>query len=299
MSGLEIEKYLAEMKELVDDALDKYIPPVNEFPPGIHESMRYSIFAGGKRLRPILVIASAETVGGRREDVLPFAAAVEIIHTYTLIHDDLPALDNDDFRRGKPTNHKVFGEAIAILAGDALLTYAFQLMTDPNLMNTVSPAVILSAANEMAKAVGSLGTIGGQVVDIQSEGKEVDKETIEYIHTHKTGALILASVKCGAILSEGNEAEMEALISYGRDIGLAFQIVDDILDLEGDEDKLGKAIGSDIENKKVTYPALFGIEESRQMASRLVERGISSLKMFGSRADVLRDIADFFVSRSF
>ncbi|MBI5183914.1 MAG: polyprenyl synthetase family protein [Nitrospinae bacterium] len=296
---MEIERYLIEMKELVDEALDRYLPQDNEFPSIIYESMRYSLFAGGKRVRPILIIASAETIGGRREDVLPFAAGVEMIHTYTLIHDDLPALDNDDLRRGKLTNHKVFGEAIAILAGDALLTYAFQLMTDHNLMSTIPPSVLLSAVNEMAMAVGSLGTIGGQVVDIQSEGKEVDMTTIEYIHAHKTGSLIMASIKCGAILSEGSSDERDALISYGKDIGLAFQIIDDILDLEGDEKRLGKAIGSDIENKKVTYPALFGVEESRRMANRLVEDGISSLKIFGSKADVLRDIANFFISRNF
>ncbi len=261
--------------------------------------MLYSILAGGKRLRPVLLIAAAEAVGGNRQDILPFAVATEYIHTYTLIHDDLPALDDDDLRRGKPTNHKVFGEAIAVLAGDALLTQAFYLMTDSSLMSSIPPEKILQAAHDMTDAIGTSGMIGGQVVDIESEGKPISSETLEYIHVHKTGCLIKACIRAGAILSQSKLDQLEALSNYGGQIGLAFQIVDDILDITADQSQLGKDIGSDVDKKKATYPALYGLDKSKKKADELVEEGIACLEIFGEKADPLRDIGLFFTQRTF
>ena len=296
---LNIKEYLNDMKTLVDGALERYIPSINSYPPDIFNSIRYSLFAGGKRLRPILLMASAETIGSKREEVLPFACAIEMIHTYTLIHDDLPALDNDDFRRGKPTNHKEFGEAIAILTGDALLTMAFEIMSDTRSMPHLNPPLILRAINEVARGVGPSGTIGGQVVDIESTGKEVDIPTLEYIHTHKTGEMILAAVRGGAILSNCQEDELNALTRYGENIGLAFQVMDDILDVEGESEVIGKTAGSDEKMKKVTYPSIFGIAESKKIASRLIDISIKSLEMFGERAEVLKDISEYIIARRF
>ncbi|MBI3815714.1 MAG: polyprenyl synthetase family protein [Nitrospinae bacterium] len=296
---MNIKEYLNEMKTLVDNALDRYIPSKNTYPPDIYNSMRYSLFAGGKRLRPILVIASAETVGGKREDVLPFACAIEMIHTYTLIHDDLPAIDNDDFRRGKPANHKEFGEAVAILAGDALLTMAFQMMSEVRLMPGINPAAILRAMNEIARAVGASGTIGGQVVDIQYSGKKPDIPTLEYIHTHKTGEMILSAVRAGAILSDCEDDELNALTKYGENIGLAFQVVDDILDVEGESEVMGKTTGSDERMKKITYPSVFGLAESKKIAGRLIDNSIKSLEMFGEKGEILKDISEYIIARRF
>ena len=261
--------------------------------------MRYSILAGGKRLRPILVVAAAEAVGGNRHDILPFAVAAEFIHTYTLIHDDLPALDNDDLRRGKPTNHKVFGEAIAVLAGDALLTQAFYLMTHSELMKAIPPEKILQAAHDMTDAIGTSGMIGGQVVDIESEGKPINAETLEYIHVHKTGRLIKACIRAGAILSQAEVDKLEALTIYGEQIGLAFQIVDDILDITADQSLLGKDVGSDVDKGKATYPALYGLDQSKKKAEKLLEEGIDCLEFFGDEADPLREIGNFFLQRTF
>ena len=292
-------EYLSKGRDYIDSAICNYMPEETVYPVSIHKSMIYSILAGGKRLRPILVIAATEAVGGNREDILPFAVAVEYIHTYTLIHDDLPALDNDDLRRGKPTNHKVFGEAIAILAGDALLTQAFYLMTHSGLMNAVPPERLLQAAHDMTVAIGTSGMIGGQVVDIESEGKLVDAKTLEYIHVHKTGCLIKASIRAGAILSQAKTEELEALSNYGEQIGLAFQIVDDILDITADESLLGKDVGSDVDKGKATYPALYGLDEARKKAEKLVEEGIAYLEIFKNRAEPLREIGRFFLQRTF
>ncbi|MBI4379072.1 MAG: polyprenyl synthetase family protein [Nitrospinae bacterium] len=296
---MNIKEYLGEMKTLIDNTLDRYIPADTVYPPDIYKSIRYSLFAGGKRLRPILVIASAETVGGNREDVLPFACAIEMIHTYTLIHDDLPALDNDDLRRGKPTNHKEFGEAIAILAGDALLTMAFQIMSEPSAFSLKSSTLILKSIHEIAKAVGVSGTIGGQVVDIQATGKKLDIPTLEYIHTHKTGEMILSAVRVGAILSGCEDDELHALTCYGENIGLAFQVMDDILDVEGESEIMGKTRGSDEKMRKVTYPSVFGLSESKKIASRLIENSIQSMEMFGERGEILKDISEYIIARRF
>lgn len=293
------QKYLNECKEFTDEAIPRFLPEKDGYPQSIHKSMHYSLFAGGKRLRPSLLIASAEAVGGNRSDVLPFAVAVEFLHTYTLIHDDLPALDNDSLRRGKPTNHKVFGEAIAILAGDALLTQAFVLMTNPFLMEATSHINILRASQEIAKAMGSTGVIGGQVVDLESEGKEIDASTLEYIHIYKTGFFFKACVRAGAILSGASHSQLGALSRYGAHIGLAFQIIDDILDIVGDKKELGKDIGSDINKDKATYPALFGLEDSKKKAESLVDEALECLEEFDERADPLREIARFFVQRTF
>jgi geranylgeranyl diphosphate synthase, type II len=247
----------------------------------------------------VLVLAASEALGVNRQVVLPFAIASEMIHTYTLIHDDLPALDNDDLRRGKPTNHKVFGEATAILAGDALLTQAFILMTRAAGMESVPPEYILKATHEMASALGSTGMIGGQVVDLESEGKPITAETLEYIHIYKTGFLIRACIRCGGVLSQATESQLNSLSRFGAHIGLAFQIIDDILDITGDQEKLGKDIGSDLIKDKATYPALYGLEESKRKAEDLVDEGIECLKDFDDRADPLREIARFFVKRTF
>lgn len=293
------ELYLSEGKKFIDQGINELLPDEKAFPQSIHQAMRYSLFAGGKRLRPLLVVAAAEAVGAERQAVLPYAVAAEFIHTYTLIHDDLPALDNDDLRRGKPTNHKVFGEAIAILAGDALLTQAFILMTHATLMESLPRKNILEAAHDMANAIGSAGTIGGQVVDLESEGKPIDPEILEYIHVYKTGFLIRACIRGGATLGSATRPQFAALSKFGAHIGLAFQIIDDILDITGDEEKLGKDIGSDLNKKKATYPALFGIEESRKKAEKLMEDSLACLKDFDRRVDPLRDIARFFVQRSY
>lgn len=296
---MDLKKYLDQKMEIIDEALNQYLPPETEYPQTIHEAMRYSVFAGGKRLRPILVIAAAEVVGGRAEDVLPTACGIELIHTFSLIHDDLPAIDNDDYRRGKLTCHKVFGEDMAILAGDGLLTHAFQLLAQNSEIKTINKEAIPLVIKEVAGAIGTLGLIGGQVVDVQSEGKEIDFPRLEYIHTHKTGALIAISLKVGATLMDAQEEEIEAIFQYGKLIGLAFQIVDDILNVEGDEVQLGKPVGSDLRQKKATYPALFGIEESRQKARRLIEEAKKELEIFGEKGEILRLLADFIVERTF
>jgi geranylgeranyl diphosphate synthase, type II len=293
----EIQRYLQEQKARVDDALARYLPGEESYPQAIVQAMRYSVFAGGKRVRPILAIAAAETTGGTAEDVLPLACALECIHTYSLIHDDLPALDNDDYRRGRLTNHKVFGEANAILAGDALLTFAFELMGDARHWKQFVSAQVVHVIQEVAYAIGTFGMIGGQVVDLQMEGEDVDLPTLQYIHAHKTGALIRASVRSGAILGGGSPAEVEALTHYGTHIGLAFQIMDDILDVRGDEQLMGKAVRKDEERRKATYPRLVGLAESEVRAQAAVTAGVAVLERFGERGAVLRDLAQFIIAR--
>ena len=300
--SVDLEGYLAERRRLVDEALDRLLPKADAYPSAIHEAMRYSVFAGGKRLRPILVIAGAEAAGGSAEDVMPTACAMELIHTYSLIHDDLPAMDDDDYRRGLPTSHKVFGEAIAILAGDALLTLAFRLLAE----NFAGGRATTAARNpgrlreilaEITEAAGTFGMIGGQVVDVQSEGKSVSPETLEYIHTHKTAALIRASLRAGALLVGASREVLDAMSIAGARLGLAFQIVDDILDEEGSLEELGKTAGSDRRKKKVTYPGQFGLEASRVRAKALVEEAKSALKPLGVSATPIIALADFILDR--
>lgn len=304
---MDIKKYLQEKKEIVDSALEKYFlnrpDSAGEavFPNSLHKAIQYSLFAGGKRIRPILSMAAFEAIGGRGDKILPYACALEMIHTYSLIHDDLPALDNDDYRRGKPTCHKVFGESIGILAGDALLTEAFKLMTDRAIQefSIRDGGSILDVINEVAQAAGMSGMVGGQVLDIESEGKEVDFPTLQYIHTHKTGALILVSVRVGAKLGGASEETLKALTHYGERIGLAFQIADDILNVEGKAALLGKKTGSDLSRGKATYPVLLGLEESKRRAKELVELAVKAIESFGPEAEPLQEIAWFILSREY
>jgi geranylgeranyl diphosphate synthase, type II len=294
----QLETYLQEKTRLIDSALDQYLPGTEILPAVLHESMRYSVFAGGKRIRPVLMLAACEAVGGEINNVLPAACAIEMIHSYSLIHDDLPAMDDDDFRRGSPTNHKVYGEATAILAGDGLLTEAFILLSNPGIWGDVSADCSREVIHLLAKSAGSRGMVGGQVVDMEAEQKPVDLPTLEYIHTHKTGALIRAAIEIGALLGGATNAQREALCRYAEAAGLAFQIADDILDVVADQSQLGKDVGSDQKRGKATYPALLGLSEARQRAGELRELAFSSLAGFAESARPLREIASYIVSRS-
>lgn len=286
---------LNERGQRVERALDSYLPRATDYPAVIHEAMRYSVFAGGKRLRPALVLAGAEAAGGDPETVLPAACALELLHTYSLIHDDLPAMDNDDFRRGKPTNHKVFGEPIAILAGDALLTLTFELLARN--METAPVQAVSRVVQEVARAAGTFGLIGGQVVDTVSEGQSIDGATLEYIHRNKTGALYRVAVRSGAILAGAGTRELQALTDYAEQLGLAFQIKDDILDIEGDTAKLGKPVGSDEKNHKATYPALYGLAAAKDKAAAAAQEALQALEIFGPEVAFLREMVHFIVNR--
>jgi len=293
---MDIQKYLSESKRLVDEYLDRLLPAATEDPPTIHKAMRHSVFAGGKRVRPILVLATGESVGGNRDTLLYLGAGIEMIHTYSLIHDDLPALDNDDLRRGVPTCHKVFGEAMAILAGDALMTRCYQVLAD---LPMNSDSTRLAVIREIAYATGTLkGMIGGQVVDLESEGKPISPPVLEYIHQSKTGALLTACTRCGALAAGASQAQLRALTEFGGKIGLVFQIVDDILDITGSSEKLGKTAGKDEKVKKATYPALYGIEISREKARELVVAALEDIKDLGEAAEPLRGLAHFVYSRT-
>lgn len=293
-----LEVYLSQQQQRIEMALDRFLPSLDSYPPRLMDAMRYSVFAGGKRLRPILMLAATEAVGGETEAILPAACAIECVHTYSMIHDDLPAMDDDDVRRGKPTNHVVYGEAMAILAGDALLTHAFELLSRAPLVDRFSASVLLQVHQCLASASGGFGMIGGQVIDIISEGQEVELATVEYIHRHKTAALIEASVVMGGLLGGGTDEEVQALRTYGHQIGWAFQIADDILDVEGDAAILGKAVGRDAELAKATYPAVVGVDVSRQRARELMEEGIQALDVLRHDTVWLRQIASYIVSRN-
>jgi len=296
MTTFDLNAYVEARRHLVDQALDRVLPGETAPPPTLHRAMRYSVNAGGKRLRPILVIAGAEAVGGTADQVMETACALEMIHTYSLIHDDLPAMDNDDYRRGMLTNHKVFGEAIAILAGDALLTLAFKLIA-LNGARTGDARVIATLVTDIADAAGTDGMVGGQVVDIESEGKAVDAETIDYIHMHKTAALIRASLCAGALLARASSTELAAIRACGEALGLAFQIVDDILDVEGSTEELGKTAGKDAQQQKATYPAYHGLEASRAKARVLIDQAKHALTPLGARAEPIEALAEFIVQR--
>jgi len=283
---------------IVNEALERLLPPVETYPRIIHEAVRYSLFAGGKRLRPVLALASAEILGGSQRDILPAACALELIHTYSLIHDDLPAMDNDDLRRGMPTCHKKYGEAMAILAGDALLTMAFELITLCPVTDVITPASLITVITEISRASGTAGLVGGQVVDIMSTSSKVDEETLDYIHRCKTGAMYRASVRTGAILSGAGQRDLDNLTGYAEHLGMAFQIADDILDIVGDEKNIGKPVKSDIKNDKATYPAMYGIEEAGRMARDQMEKALSSIDGYGEKADFLRELVKFVVNRN-
>lgn len=291
-STRDLADIMAERRALVDAALERRLPPADDPPPTIHEAMRYSVFAGGKRLRPMLALFGCEAVGGKLGDAMPAAVALELIHTYSLVHDDLPAMDDDDFRRGRPTCHKVYGEAVAILAGDALLTHAFQVLADPT--NAGVPAARrLQIIAEIAAAAGSLGMVGGQTMDIQAEGQALDPPTLLTLHSKKTGALLRASLRVGGLAGGADDAAMASLTRYGERLGLAFQIVDDILDIEGSSAEMGKTAGSDQRKHKATYPAVFGLEASRRDAARLLAEARDAVRPLGNSGGILVALADF------
>lgn len=291
----DLSAYLKERQKLCETALDGAL--TMSYPDKIYESMRYSLLAGGKRLRPILCLATCEMTGGTIEMAMPTACALEMIHTMSLIHDDLPAMDNDDYRRGKLTNHKVYGDDIAILAGDGLLAYAFEHVATKT--QNVPTERLLQVVARMARAVGAAGLVGGQVVDLESEGKsDISLETLNFIHNHKTAALLEACVACGGVLAGVNSEDLQRLSRYAQNIGLAFQIVDDILDITATQEQLGKTAGKDQKAQKVTYPKLWGLEESRSKAQQLIELACAELEPFGERAKPLIAIAQFIISRS-
>jgi geranylgeranyl diphosphate synthase type II len=292
---MKLAEYLAAQQKCVDAELSRLVPEETVAPSTIHRAMRYSLMAGGKRIRPILCLEGARTLSDSIDGVESAACSLEFIHTYSLIHDDLPALDNDDFRRGKPTCHKVFGDAMAILAGDALLTIAFQVLSE---LQHVSADVRVALIRELSTASGTVGgMIGGQVADIEGERQPPTPELLETIHRAKTGALLRASVRMGAIYAGGTADQVARLSSFGEHVGLAFQIVDDILDVEESSEALGKTAGKDAQQQKITFPAVYGLEGSREMARRECEQAHGALAPFGPRADRLRQIADHIVYR--
>ncbi len=290
------EVLFAGYRARIDDALESVLPPDSEPPAGLHASMRYSVFAGGKRLRPILVLAAGRACGGDFDALLPAACAVELLHTYSLIHDDLPAFDDDDLRRGVPTNHVVFGEAQAILAGDALQTLAFTVMAEAARASD-APSAWTAAISELGSAAGSFGMAGGQWLDVEAEGNQLDRAALETMHAAKTGALLAACVRIGGLLAAAGADELERLGAYGKAIGLAFQIVDDILDVEGSVESLGKTPGVDADRGKPTYPALLGMDEARATAEGLRRVAHESIAPLGEAAHPLRAIADFVIDR--
>ena len=288
---------LRQRKQYIDNCLEKYLGDESLNPPILHQAMHYAVLNGGKRLRPIMVLEGARIAGGKVESVVPTACALEMIHSYSLVHDDLPAMDDDDFRRGQPTCHKVFGEANAILTGDALLTGAFEVMADNALIDGIELKDVVRAIREVAHAAGSQGMIGGQVMDLSGEDKTVAYD-LSLLHSLKTGELFKASLRAGAILNQLDEADLEALTQFGHHFGIAFQITDDILDVNGDQTLIGKPVGSDEKNVRTTYISLFGVEGAKEKALQSVQACLESLAVFGSEADFLRDLARFTLYRT-
>lgn len=280
---------------MVNEALNRFLPAEKVKPSTIHKSMRYSIFAGGKRMRPALCLAAASACGGDESEAIPFACAVECIHTYSLIHDDLPAMDNDDFRRGKPTNHKVFGEGIAVLAGDALLTQAFEIAAQSRGWPRYNHQQIIL---ELARASGSLQLIAGQVADLEGEGKDLPVSQLQYIHERKTSALLCCSARLGGMSANCTPRQLEALTTFGSRVGLAFQIIDDILDVTQTSEQLGKTAGKDTASKKATYPSKMGLDRSRALARKLTEQAYESLRIFGARGAALKGLANYLLERN-
>lgn len=293
---MNLKFYLQKKQELVDRFLKNYIAAKkinSSCPKKLYKAMGYSLMAGGKKLRPILAIAGYETAGGKSKNIVPVAASLELIHTYSLIHDDLPAMDNDDFRRNKPTNHRVFGEAVAILAGDALLTEAFGIIAN----TPAKPEILIKIINELTHACGTKGMVGGQTADIIFEDRKIKEKDLFYIHTHKTGALIRASVLTGAIMAEASPDTLSALSKYGEKIGLAFQIIDDVLDIIGTKKELGKSPGADIIKGKNTYPSIYGLKESKIKAENLINASLKAIEDFDLKAEPLREIAKYILNR--
>ncbi|HIJ77859.1 MAG: polyprenyl synthetase family protein [Desulfobulbaceae bacterium] len=294
---MDIKTYLSQKCLVVESALATYMLP-EDGPLANHiKAMRYSLFAGGKRVRPILALATAEALHADTEALMPVACALECIHTYSLIHDDLPAMDNDDLRRGKPTNHVVFGEAEAILAGDGLLSFAFELLAHPDTGQAIAPTAQLQIIRAVAKAIGPIGMVGGQSLDLAAEGKKIPFAHLKLIHSYKTGALITAAVQSGALFGKATTDQYQALTRYGENIGLAFQIVDDLLDVEGSTEELGKTAGADVERNKATYPAFFGVDKTRIMAQDAIKDAIAALDGFDDKAEPLRALARYIYDR--
>ncbi len=294
---MNLKKYLPIRQKLVDRALDRYLPKANRKPTTLHRAMRYSLFAGGKRLRPILCLATAEACRGKIVDALPLACAIECIHTYSLVHDDLPSMDNDDFRRGRPTCHKVFGEGIAVLAGDALLTIAFEIVSRANPRPRYDMSTLL---REVAVAAGSQKLIAGQVADLEAEGKKVKRRELQFIHENKTAAILQSSVRLGAMSANADARKLAATTQFGQHLGLAFQVIDDILDVTQTSERLGKSAGKDVAAKKATYPAVMGLQESRVEARRLTSKGHKALSVFSNRdAETLHALANYLLEREY
>ena len=293
-SSFQLQEFLDESTQAVNQALDRFLPPARTAPRTIHESMRYSLFAGGKRMRPALCLAAAAACEGKAETAIPLACAVECIHTYSLIHDDLPAMDNDDYRRGKLTNHKVYGEGIAVLAGDALLTQAFEIAAQCQAWPRYPHAQVIL---EIARASGSLQLIAGQVADLEAEGKKVTEKQLRYIHERKTSALLCCAVRLGGMSANCTPRQLEALTAFGYNVGLAFQVIDDILDVTQTTEKLGKTAGKDTKALKATYPSIVGLEKSRKIAERLTTKAFDALKVFKGKAVALESLAEFLLKR--
>src|SRR3954468_16651988 len=295
-SHVNLKKYLLRRQKLIDRALDRYLPKGNKRPATLHRAMRYSLFAGGKRLRPILCLATAEACQGKVDDALPLACAIECIHTYSLVHDDLPSMDNDDFRRGRPTCHKVFGEGIAVLAGDALLTIAFEIVSHAQPRRRYEMSMLL---REIAVAAGSQKLIAGQVADLEAEGKNVKRRELQFIHQNKTAAILRSSVRLGAMSANADARKLAAITQFGQRLGIAFQVIDDILDVTQTSEKLGKSAGKDVAAKKATYPAVIGLDKSRAEARRLTAKAHGALAHFGRSGDRLREIAKHLLAREY
>jgi geranylgeranyl diphosphate synthase type II len=294
---MNLKTYLRSYQKEIDRALDRYLPRATVKPATLHKAMRYSLFAGGKRLRPILCLAAAEACHGKIENALPLACALECIHTYSLVHDDLPSMDNDDFRRGRPTCHKVFGDGIAVLAGDALLTIAFEIVSKAKPAMRYDMSILLG---EVAVAAGSQRLIAGQVADLEAEGKKVNRAQLRYIHENKTAAILTTSVRLGAMSANAGPKKLRAITNFGRGLGLAFQVIDDILDVTQTSEMLGKSAGKDIAAQKATYPAVIGLEKSRAEARRLTREAHDALSIFGSReAESLHALANYLLEREY
>jgi len=291
-----LEHYLAQRSALVDKALGQFLPKATAKPATLHKAMRYSIFAGGKRLRPILALAAADACGGAITAAMPHACAVECIHTYSLIHDDLPCMDDDDLRRGRPTNHKVFGEGVAVLAGDALLTVAFEILSHATPTRRHDMTTLI---RELATAAGHRWLIAGQVLDLEGEGKPTSPRDLKFIHQSKTAALLTTSIRLGAMSANAPEAKLQALTDFGQALGLAFQVIDDILDVTQTSEKLGKSAGKDVAAQKATYPAVFGLERSRAEAQRLTQAARDAVKPFGKNSVPLLALADYLLNRDY
>src|SRR5467141_4290814 len=293
---MDLKAYLRTRQRKIDRALDAYLPKANTKPATLHRAMRYSLFAGGKRLRPILCLAAAEACRGNIDDALPLACALECIHTYSLVHDDLPSMDNDDFRRGRLTCHKVFGDGIAVLAGDALLTVAFEIVSRAKPTSRYDMSILL---RELAVAAGSQKLIAGQVADLEGEGQKIDMAGLRYIHENKTAAILTTSVRLGAMSANADPKQLGAITKFGRALGLAFQVIDDILDVTQTSEKLGKSAGKDVAARKATYPAVIGLEKSRAEARRLTRRAHEALSVFGHRAEALHSLANYLLEREY